>query len=812
MTSRNERWSTLKNLFAEIVELPLSERLTAVEIACHDDFEMRRELESLLLSDDCATGLTGQPVVAMDWPVPITIGAYRVVREIGSGGMGTVYLAERQDESQKPVAIKVIRAGFAADHVLRRFILERQILARLDHPNIARFLDGGTTAEGLPYFVMEYVDGLPIDVYCTQHNLSVEERLSLLMPICAAVQFAHQSLIIHRDIKPANILITADGSPRLLDFGIAKILDAGDSSSTVTGMGPLTPDYASPEHILGQPLTTASDVYSLGVVLFELLTEQLPYCKTGRSAVMRSNASIESEPPRPSRVAFGGASQNRRLRGDIDNIVMMALRNDPARRYGSAANFAEDIRRHLEGLPVTARPATLRYRAEKFVRRNRAGVIAVVTIVAALVGGMIATARQTRVAERAKQQAESRSADVRKLSTELLFGLHDALETLPGSIAARQMLVARALEYLDRLSVEGSEDGVLKMELATAYERVGSLSFDMKKALSGYENALVLGREVLLSNPDDTAHALAVLSILSNTADLLKMMGQTSKALRFTQEALAISERLVRLSPGDARFWSQLDLAQSRFGFVLQDAGEHAEALRHYRAALFAADRAARLMPSNVYYRRRTAVEQTYIGINLAALGEYAQAIASFNQAGATISPLAVSDPVNAMYQRDLWNLYLHRGTARFAAGEVADAFGDLGRALAIKEFLSSADPGDTGHQRGLAVTHLAFGQACAGTMARQEEAMEHYQMALRLSESLTSADLLNFESRMDVARIERSIGARLVSANRASEARVHFQRSKAAFEKCKAMSRGNHEPSRQLRILEATLANSASP
>ncbi len=810
MPSPTERWADLKSLFAAIVDLPMEERASAVESACRGDVALQQDLESLLAADDRAASFLASPIEEIEWPMPRSIGAYQIVREIGSGGMGTVYLAESDDEFRRQVAIKVIRGRLAADHVLKRFRLERRILAQLDHPNIARFLDGGTTAEGLPYFVMEYVDGVTIDVYCAERALSVNERLLLLLPICAAVQFAHQSLIIHRDIKPANILITPDGSPRLLDFGIAKVLDESDPHSTVTGAGALTPAYASPEHMRGLPLTTASDVYSLGVVLFELLAGERPYCDAELRMAARTGDD-ESEPPRPSKVSAAPASLGRRLRGDIDTIVMTALWRDPARRYGSATAFAEDIRRHLEGRPVAARPATLRYRTGKFIRRNRARVLAAVVIVAVVLGGMIATVRQARIAERERQRAERRAADVRRLSTDLLFELHDAIGPLPGSIAARQLLVTRALRYLDGLSSEMSDDADLKMELATAYDRVGSLTFDLKKAQSSYQKALALGRQVVRSDPGNGDHAIALLSILGNTGDLFKMMGQTVEASTFAEEALALSRKLVRLNPEDARYWSQLDLAHHRFGFVLQDAGIHDQALQHYREALSAAERAAHLAPDNLYYRRRTMVESSYIGINLAALGRYEEAIVAFGVADAALAPLTATDPVNATYRRDLWNIDLHRGLARLGTGQLADAFGDLGRALRIKEYLVAADPGDTGHRRGLAVTHLAFGQACDSTDARRNEAMAHYEEAMRLSESLTSVDSLNYESRMDVGRIERSIAAHLIATGRSEAARVHLLRGKAVFEQCSAMSRGNPSASEQLRAVRQALAEPSS-
>ncbi|MCH7779871.1 MAG: serine/threonine protein kinase, partial [Acidobacteria bacterium] len=316
----------------------------------------------------------------------LAIGPYRLERELGSGGMGSVWLGIRDDqEFRKSVAVKVIR-GYAGADTLRRFRAERQILASLEHPNVARLLDGGATRDGVPYVVMEYVQGLPIDAWCKHHGASTEQRLRLLLDVCSAVDYAHRNLIVHRDLKPGNILVTEDGVVKLLDFGIAKLLDPDSAPhsvvETATSMRLFTPQYASPEQIKGERITTASDIYSLGVLSFELLAGHLPYrLKTGRREELE-RAICEQEPDRPS-------ARTGRLSSDLDNIVLMALRKEPDRRYGSVGQFAEDIRRYLAGRPVLARPATLRYSVSKFVGRHRWGVATTagtVLIIAALIG------------------------------------------------------------------------------------------------------------------------------------------------------------------------------------------------------------------------------------------------------------------------------------------------------------------------------------------------------------------------------------------------------------------------------------------
>jgi len=347
-------------------------------------------------------------------------------------------------EFTKEVALKTVRVGYDVSSVLERFRNERQILASLDHSNIARLYDGGTSAEGIPYLVMELVDGIPIDSFCDAGKLNITRRLELYLEVCSAVQYAHQRLVIHRDLKPGNILVTKKAIPKLLDFGIAKILDPA-TATDVTIVRPMTPEYASPEQIRGEPITTASDVYSLGVALYQLLTGRSPYRMTTRTPHELSRAITDTEPERPSTAILrqlaakdsSSASRTpeqlsdarepslaklqRRLSGDLDNILLKALRKEPQRRYASVEQFAEDLRRHLDGRPVSARKDSWSYRSGKFIKRHKAGVAAAALMAATLVAGVAATVREAKVAERNRLRAEKRFDDVRKLSNSLIL-------------------------------------------------------------------------------------------------------------------------------------------------------------------------------------------------------------------------------------------------------------------------------------------------------------------------------------------------------------------------------------------------------
>jgi serine/threonine protein kinase len=385
------RWIRIDALFDAALELPEDRRRELLDRECADDPELRRAVERLLVLEAEAGGFLAEPVLghlsaARESAPPdpealaptceelsgIRIGAYRLVHSLGHGGMGTVYLARREDDYHHEVAIKLVRRSLLSHEARRRLHAERQALAGLEHPNIARLYDGGTTDDGLPYLVMERVEGLPIDRYCERHGLGVRQRLELVRQVLAAVAHAHDHLRVHCDIKPSNILVTEDGTPKLLDFGIAKLLSAGERAQiavTATGLRPLTPAYASPEQILGEPITIASDLYSVGVLLYELLCGSLPYGDDGAAGAELRRSIVEQDPAPPSRNGRGRGGLERRLRGDLDAIVLMAIRKDPAHRYPSARAFVTDITRHLEARPVRARRGTLRYRAGRFLRR-----------------------------------------------------------------------------------------------------------------------------------------------------------------------------------------------------------------------------------------------------------------------------------------------------------------------------------------------------------------------------------------------------------------------------------------------------------
>lgn len=438
---RTEEWQKVEELLNTALELEPAARRQFLESV--GDTLLRGEVESLLACEEKTDGFLAAPALALsadffddgaDERAGQTVGRYRIIREIGRGGMGAVFLAERSDgEFQQRLALKIVRRSFADSDLARRFRQERQILASLNHPNIARLLDGGVSTDDEPFLAMEYVEGVRIDEYCDVNSLSIEERLNLFLAVCQGVSYAHQNLVVHRDIKPSNILVTDEGVPKLLDFGIAKLINPeaeGAAAETVTGLRAMTPDYASPEQVRGLSVTTATDVYSLGVLLYELLTGHRPHRLKNRSTDEIVRVICEEEPERPSVVSrrqtevgrkYSGDDAdlptdsgrparhaNRQFKGDLDNIVLMAMRKEPQRRYASVTQFAEDVRGYLEGRPVLAHKDTFAYRGAKFVRRHKASAAAVVLVALALVGGIVATAWQAR---RATAQARIAAAE-----------------------------------------------------------------------------------------------------------------------------------------------------------------------------------------------------------------------------------------------------------------------------------------------------------------------------------------------------------------------------------------------------------------
>jgi eukaryotic-like serine/threonine-protein kinase len=588
MSGTMERWKQVREIFDRAVELEPPERDRLVAELAGDDVELGREVLGLLSALDREGGRLERlrPFEVFEGeatePAGIRLGAYRLLREVGEGGMGSVYEAVRDDDQfEKRVAIKLIRRGMASEGLVRRFRQERQILAGLEHPHIARLLDGGTTADGRPYLVMEYVDGEPVTRYCEGNQLSLRDRLHLFVAVCDAVQHAHRHLVVHRDLKPGNILVSPDGGVKLLDFGVAKLMpEPGrggvDPQATATLHRPFTPAYASPEQVRGEPVTTATDVYSLGVILYELLAGRHPFDLEVRSPLEMVQR-LETEPARPSEAATlpGAGSPAFRLRRtqarELDNIVLKAMRKEPARRYGSVEQLAEDVRRFLDGRPVLAQRDTVGYRLRKLGWRHRTGVAAAALVLASLVGGVAVASSQARRAaiERDRAQVEARKAE--RISSFLV----DMLRAPDPWVEARDVRVS---ELLAGAAARAADEFAADPEVLAEVQTAVGMSYAGLGSFDDAEPLLASALRIRRGLPGTTPIELAM--SLRHYAGLLLYRGDPERAEPLLREALAL---IRSTTPEDSMLLANL---RGQMGSLLQARGAWEEAGREHEAVL----------------------------------------------------------------------------------------------------------------------------------------------------------------------------------------------------------------------------------
>ena len=689
MTDRDERWGRVGDLFFEALELDAADREALLSRRCEGDDALASEVRELLHAH---AGGGGFDRMAADMGAAVTdpgattsvgarVGAYELVKEIGRGGMGSVFLARRADgQFEQEVALKLHRTDITRDDVQRRFMAERQILARISHPNIARLLDGGITEDGRSYFVMEHVDGLAIDEYCDERRFAVPDRLRMFISVCEAVQHAHRNLVVHRDLKPSNILVTADGTVKLLDFGIAKLLEAGESALptdlTQAGVRLFTPDYASPEQVLGEPVTTSSDVYQLGVLLFELLTGSRPYQLTGSSMVELERVLTRSDPTRPSAMAAGvrtGDAESsspppderaaarrstperlrRRLTGDLDNIVLMAMRREADRRYSSARDLADDVQRHLDAHPVRARPDSWGYRSSRFVRRNRVGVSALAALFVMVSAFGVDRARQARETALALARAEQVTGFLVSLfqssSPELNRG-----ET----VTVRDVLDRGAERVRDELRAEPEVQTRLMSVMAEVY---GHLELD-EEVLALRQEVLATRRATLPADHPDLARALVQLATITAT------QGSPDESRPLLEEA---EERSRSAAFADGELGFQL----SNLGYGWQVLGE--------------ADRAEPLLEEALALRRGTAEPPAERVSTLTNLGNIRLARGDPDSAEVFFREgLAIRRAVLGPDHPDMATSLINLAEALVAQGEWASADSAANEALRIRRII----------------------------------------------------------------------------------------------------------------------------
>ncbi len=692
-------------------------------------------------------------------PPPLRVGPYRTIHEIGRGGMGSVWLAERSDNEYRGlVALKLVKRGMDTDFVLQRFRAERQILASLSHPNIARMLDGGTTDDGLPFFAMEYIEGQSLIDFCNERDLGVAERIGLFRIVCAAVQHAHRSLVVHRDIKPSNILITPEGIPKLLDFGLAKVLDperSGHSDYRTLAKEPIfTPEYASPEQVRGEPVTTSTDVYSLGIVLYEALSGRHPFRREGQTLADLARAIVETEPPAPSvaAAAAAGAARTRALKGDLDTIILKALQKEPERRYATVEQLSDDLRRHLEGLPVSARADTFVYRTGKFVRRHKVGVVASVLVAASLITGLSAALWQVRAARQKQALAQHRFDDVRRLANTLLFDVNSEMEQVPGSTKARELLVKNALAYLDRLAKEAAPDRGLKRDLSAAYLHVGDIQGgvgvanigDTAGALVSYRRASEI-REAIVAGGDATPEdRIALAESLQRVAELAPT---NDERISIARRAVGVLEAAADASPASLPVRLELQSAENTLADVLAVADRHEEALAVHRTRLTLCEEIVRAEPENFRARRAATVGYYKIGQTLNNLKRWEEALPPLAEARRRFEALARENPDRAQLKSEAAFAMVDSGHALAALGRFDEALEPLRAAVTLRERLVAEDAADAERSLFLIEADINLGEALVGA-GRKEEGLGRLRRARDQAEQRLKADPLNERAR----------------------------------------------------------------
>jgi non-specific serine/threonine protein kinase/serine/threonine-protein kinase len=821
-------WAEIRAAFEQASALTGPKRLALLAELAAKDPALAQEVEALLAAEEDPSPFLDRPA-APGWgqssgcppmdelrssPSPgDLLGPYRLIELLGRGGMGVVYRAQRADgEFEQEVAIKLVRSGLLGADAELRFRRERQILASLQHPKVARLLDGGLTEHG-PYLVMEYVEGKPIDAYCDRKGLGLRERLELFAAICDAVHAAHRALIVHRDLKPGNVLVTDEGTVKLLDFGIARLLDepgGGAGPTTRFGVRPMTPEYASPEQIRGEPLGTASDVFSLGVLLFELLTGRRPYDLEGLSAAAIERTVCESEPPRPSSSVGGQPSRTggqpsacppggegadaqgfrgqssdsppgpplppsrlrRALRGDLDTIVAKALRRDPARRYESAAQLRDDVRRHLDCQPVLARPDSSLYRVSRFARRHAWAVGAASTLLIVVVLAVAVSSYQARV-------AQSRFRDVRTLANSMLSDLHDEVRDLPGATAARQKLVSSALSYLELLSTEAPCDPALVLELATAYEEVGQIQGDphytnlgdLEGALESYRRAFDLRQTVWRRNPNEARVARVLARSYGRLAVVTSWSGDNDEAIRLSSFALELLSRFEAVPEAGQRAVQDRGRIRSELGWWLIWAGKVDEGMDHIAAAIDELTRVAARDPEDVAAQMDLWRAYSYALDGWRFSNRHARALEVLEAEALPL--LRRLESRHPSHPRVLYGIQVgldYLGLLHRALGHPEPSLAAHDESLAYAERLVAADPANQKAFEALARAHVSRGGLLV-EMGRVEEGLLDSQRAVEIQTELLERNPKNTELGNMVGNSRRSLCRTFLAHGRAAEA-----------------------------------------
>lgn len=731
------------------------------------------------------------------------IGPYQIVARVGHGGMGVVYRAVRADgEFEQTVAIKVVRSG-RYDLMPERFRTERQILARLRHPFITHLLDGGTTDDNLTYFVMEYVEGLPLTKYCDGHQLTITERLQLFRQVCDAVSYAHQNLIVHRDLKPDNILVTSDGTPKLLDFGIAKVIESSSDGAaptvTVVRMG--TPAYASPEQIRGEPVGVATDVYSLGVNLYELLTGRRPFNLEALGWDESARIICEKDATRPSSVVLSkrydanesdaigrarkttAAGLRKRLSGDLDNIISAALRKEPSRRYRSVDQFSEEIQNHLEKRPIKGRGDSLLYRFSRLIGRHKLGFAAASVLGAMFLGASGMAAWQAH-------RLSIRVDEDRKLATSFLVDVHEAIAKLPGSTPVREALIVKSMRYLDGLSGVSGKDREMRRSFALAYERFADLQAGVegaglgnsKSAVETYRRAKDIREALVREQPDDRVAQYDLAANYLMGSFIAGRASTLAERMSYDKRALAISEKLYNAQPGNRKYEALLAKSYMGVAYGQGMTANWPQALESYSKALPIRERLAQASPDNRGAQRDLATVHYRVGVIETQSGRFNEARPHLQDALAIQSRLVQADEHDERLRSEIASTHHFLGMALGGWGDVHRGLEHFGQAISIREAALSADKRD-GRSRSLLAGNYAERASLLLKMGRHADALSSITRALSLQREVLAYDSKGVPTRLSLADYESRAALVCAAMSNTQGAAESWDRANSLFD-----------------------------
>jgi len=724
----SERWERVKEMLHRIQAVPPEGRAALLQEVSEVDAERGRELELLLRALEKSNSVESLAGAVRSRPHDLEgqlAGPYVLIRHVGSGSTGSVYLASRaDDEVRRRVAVKLVHPELFGDDMIQRFRQERQKLAVLDHPNIVKFNDAGAQND-VPFLVTDYISGVSIDVYCKRNALSVDERLYLFRTLCSAVHYGHQHLIAHRNLKPSNVLVTPDGEPKVLDFGLAKLLKPEmylpSMNLANSGLRLVSPEYASPEQIVGEPITIASDVYSLAIILYELLTGRHPYDFKGGSAAEIEEAVCQVEPQKPSQAVMaappgespepGAAAISKQLHGDLDAIVLKALEKNPQRRYASVEQFSEDIRCYLHGLPVLAHPYTVGYRAEKFVMRHQLGVVILTAMVSGMLAWMACTGWVAVRSTRDQMRAEWRFSQAHNLAHWMVFDFPEQLQWVTAARQARKNLATRSIQYLDALSSANGLDPSLQLEIADGYVKVGGVQGDPSvpgnlgdeaSALASYRKAERLSRPLAEANPHNRDVQQAAARESAKMGRMMLLTGETREGIATLRNAISKLEVLAKGEPPSSSIRFDLAFACFQLGDGLTKSSEWSAGVESHRKALTLFQDWAAAEPYNDEARRAVMVSLGRVADWMAETGDQAGALREYSEMLAATEALAKDHPSDINYQESVAILHRKMGVLLARQGEEVDAIQHARRALGMYESLLGKDPNNNALKTGL--------------------------------------------------------------------------------------------------------------